>query len=148
GVPPATVAEFTLSGGGSVVNYDISLVDGFNIPMKITNNGRCGVPSCPANLNRPAPLEVKAKGGVAGCNSACAANLDGNPGAPSSSSNCCSGQYNTPDKCPSSGVAYYHYFKDACPESYAYVYDESSKTALYHCKSSRKADFTIEFCLS
>ena len=33
GEPPVTLAEFTLNGGGDQDYYDISLVDGFNLPM-------------------------------------------------------------------------------------------------------------------
>ncbi|KAJ6502908.1 thaumatin-like protein [Mycena vitilis] len=146
GVPPATVAEFTLSGGGTTDNYDVSLVDGFNIPMTITNNKNCGIPSCPANLNPgcPAPLiKLDSSGAIAGCLSACAANLDGNSG---DSANCCSGSHNTQPTCPSSGVQFYSYFKNTCPDSYAYAFDEPSGTALYHCASNLAADYTIEFC--
>ena len=34
----------------------------------------------------------------------------------------------------------------SCKNSYAYAYDESSKTALFTCPSSKKADYTITFC--
>ena len=49
GLPPATLAEFTLASGG-LDNYDISMVDGGNIPVEIipnssdydcTTNGNC-----------------------------------------------------------------------------------------------------------
>ncbi|KAJ7876025.1 thaumatin-like protein [Mycena leptocephala] len=151
GVPPATVAELTLSGGGTTDNYDVSLVDGFNIPMTVTNTVGCCAPSCPVDLNPgcPSPLIVRDAGGaIAGCDSACAANLDGNPDSylTYDSPNCCSGSHNTPATCPSSGVQFYSYFKNACPNSYAYAYDESSGTALCHCDSSLGADYTIEFC--
>lgn len=51
GVPPASVAEWTLEGDGNLDYYDVSLVDGFNIPMTVTNNQGCGVASCPVDLN-------------------------------------------------------------------------------------------------
>lgn len=68
GVPPATLTEFTLSGSGNVDYYDgmdhmyhdvvphvlndspVSLVDGYNLPVRINNNVGCGVPSCPVDL--------------------------------------------------------------------------------------------------
>ncbi|KIJ61526.1 hypothetical protein HYDPIDRAFT_96439, partial [Hydnomerulius pinastri MD-312] len=62
------------------------------------------------------------------------------------SANCCTGQYDTAATCPSSGVAYYSYFKDNCPNSYCYAYDESSGTALWTCDSSLNAEYTITFC--
>lgn len=65
---------------------------------------------------------------------------------PANSANCCSGSHDIPATCPNSGVAFYHYFKVACPNSYAYPYGESSGTALWYCASSRDADYTIKFC--
>jgi hypothetical protein len=66
GVPPATVAEWTLEGDGFKDYYDgtittysasidtnlsaVSLVDGFNLPMKITTNVNCPVASCGVDL--------------------------------------------------------------------------------------------------
>lgn len=62
------------------------------------------------------------------------------------SPNCCTGDYDTAATCPSSGVEYYSYFKDNCPNSYCYAYDESSGTALWTCDASLEADYTITFC--
>lgn len=51
GVPPATLAEFTLGGtSGNPDYYDVSLVDGYNLPVSITNNVNCGVADCPVDL--------------------------------------------------------------------------------------------------
>ncbi|KAG8712976.1 hypothetical protein FRC09_019252, partial [Ceratobasidium sp. 395] len=141
GVPPATVAEWTLQGDGNRDFYDVSLVDGYNLPMRITNNVGCHVADCPVDLgpNCPAPLKgpYDSTGFPVGCKSACFANLDGNQ---ANSGNCCSGSHNTPATCPPSGVQYYSYFKNACPNSYVYAYDESSGTALWTCDSGKKAD--------
>jgi hypothetical protein len=38
------------------------------------------------------------------------------------------------------------YFKQNCPNAYAYAYDESSESALFTCKSSDEASFTVSFC--
>ncbi|KAJ3504489.1 hypothetical protein NLJ89_g7910 [Agrocybe chaxingu] len=147
GVPPATLAEWTLEGDGNRDFYDVSLVDGYNLPARITNNVGCPVTDCPVDLgpNCPEPLRgpVDSTGFPLGCRSACEANLDGNQ---ANSPNCCSGSFSTPDRCPSSGVAFYSYFKSNCPNSYAYAYDESSGTALWTCDSSLKADYTLTFC--
>ncbi|EIW74277.1 thaumatin-like protein [Coniophora puteana RWD-64-598 SS2] len=144
GVPPASLAEFTLDANG-VDYYDVSLVDGYNLPVEITNTGGCSVASCPVDLgpNCPAALQgpYDSTGFPVGCKSACDANLDGDP---SNSANCCSGQYDTAATCPPSGVAYYSYFKDNCPNSYCYAYDESSGTALWTCSSM--PDYTVTFC--
>ncbi|TFK31574.1 thaumatin [Crucibulum laeve] len=58
--------------------------------------------------------------------------------------NCCSGSHNTPATCPSSGVAFYSYFKGNCPKAYAYPYDDP--TSLFTCDSNLKADYTLTFC--
>ncbi|CEL53127.1 Pathogenesis-related protein 5 OS=Arabidopsis thaliana GN=At1g75040 PE=1 SV=1 [Rhizoctonia solani AG-1 IB] len=147
GVPPVSLAEWTLSGDGNRDFYDVSLVDGYNLPMSITNNVGCPVADCPVDLGPNCPDPIKgpfdSSGFPVGCKSACSANLDGNP---ANSPNCCSGDYSTPDTCPASGVQYYDYFKGNCPNSYAYAYDESSGTALWTCDSGLNADYTLTFC--
>ncbi|KAI0356836.1 Osmotin, thaumatin-like protein [Trametes cingulata] len=147
GVPPATVAEWTLQGDGNRDFYDVSLVDGYNLPMAITNSVNCPVADCPVDLgpNCPAPIQgpFDSTGFPVGCKSACAANLDGNP---TDSANCCSGSHDTAATCPSSGVQYYSYFKGNCPNAYAYAFDESSGTALWTCDSGQNADYTLTFC--
>jgi hypothetical protein len=35
GVPPVTLAEITLNGAGGKDFYDVSLVDGFNVPVQV-----------------------------------------------------------------------------------------------------------------
>ncbi|VDC04533.1 unnamed protein product [Peniophora sp. CBMAI 1063] len=141
GVPPATVAEFTLVPDGAD-NYDVSLVDGFNIPVEVTVTAGCPTASCTVDLdpNCPANLQLKdASGTIVGCKSDCLAT--GDPAA------CCAGTYASgPDTCPTSGVPDYDYFKSACPDSYVYAYDEPSGTALWTCPGSSAADYTITFC--
>jgi hypothetical protein len=123
-VPPATIAEWTLSGDDGSDNYDVSLVDGYNLPMSITNNKGCPVADCPVDLGPSCPSPLKgpydSSGFPVGCKSACVANLSGDP---TNSPNCCSGSYDTPATCPSSSVAYYSYFKSNWPNTYAYAYD-------------------------
>ncbi|KAJ7791815.1 Osmotin thaumatin-like protein [Mycena olivaceomarginata] len=125
GVPPATLAEFNFNGGGTDF-FDVSLVDGYNLPMRIDNNVGCGIPSCPVDLGPNCPAAQKgpfdASGFPVGCRSAC-----------------------TPT-CPSSGVTNYHYFKDNCPNAYAFAYDEPSGTALWTCPTNKNAAYTITFC--
>lgn len=147
GVPPATAAEFTLSTDSNKDFYDVSLVDGFNLPMRITNNVGCPVAECPVDLGPSCPSQLQgpfdSSGSSVGCKSACFANLDGNQG---DSGNCCSGSHNTAATCPPSGVAFYSYFKNNCPNSYVYAYDESSGTALWTCNAALNADYTVTFC--
>ncbi|KAJ7729164.1 thaumatin [Mycena metata] len=148
GVPPATLAEFKFKGAGNKDYYDVSLVDGYNLPMRIDNNVGCGIPSCPVDLGPKCPGDQKGpfdkNGFPVGCKSACT--VDALNGHAANSPNCCSGTHNTPATCPASGVRNYHYFKDNCPNAYAFAYDEPSGTALWSCPSDKNAAYTITFC--
>ncbi|KAL6571247.1 hypothetical protein OROHE_002890 [Orobanche hederae] len=59
GQPPLTLAEYTLNGGNNLDYYDISVIDGFNIPMAFgsTNGGctqlRCADAQCPDAYHQP-----------------------------------------------------------------------------------------------
>ncbi|KAA1473934.1 thaumatin-like protein [Dentipellis sp. KUC8613] len=149
GVPPATIAQFSLSNDfvHGTDFYDVSVVDGFNIPMNISTAADCPAAECALDLNIgcPAPLAgpKDSSGKNVGCKSACAAGLSADP---NDSSNCCTGSHSTPATCPASGVEYYDYFKDNCPWSYVYAYDESSGTALRNCAGSFQTDYTVTFC--
>ena len=68
GASPATLAEFTLEGGESQTYYDISLVDGYNLPLAIVMlpNGNSQLenmsqsetnPSCVASVGDIAPQD-------------------------------------------------------------------------------------------
>ncbi|BFG39279.1 hypothetical protein CerSpe_255530 [Prunus speciosa] len=132
--PPATLAEFTL-GSGSQDFYDVSLVDGYNLPMIVEGSGgsgTCASTGCATDLNRRCPAELKVDGGGA-CKSACDA--FGTP------EYCCSGEYGSPSTCKPS--MYSQLFKSACPKSYSYAYDDASST--FTCTG---ADYTITFCAS
>ncbi|XP_034588374.1 thaumatin-like protein [Setaria viridis] len=66
GKPPATLAEFTIGGvdAGAVDFYDVSVVDGFNVPMDLkclTAGGdpiRCRDPGC-ADGSHPGDARVR-----------------------------------------------------------------------------------------
>ncbi|KAJ4847326.1 hypothetical protein Tsubulata_037255 [Turnera subulata] len=130
--PPATLAEFTL-GSGSQDFYDVSLVDGYNLPMMVDvsgGSGDCGSTGCITDLNLKCPSELRVEGGGA-CKSACDA--FGKP------EYCCNGAYNSPASCKPS--MYSEIFKSACPRSYSYAYDDATST--FTCTG---ADYTITFC--
>ncbi|XP_057794851.1 thaumatin-like protein 1 [Salvia miltiorrhiza] len=132
--PPATLAEFTI-GSGTQDFYDVSLVDGYNLPMiveAVGGSGGCGATGCVSDLNRVCPNELRAGDGQA-CKSACEA--FGNP------EYCCSGAYGSPATCRPS--VYSEMFKNACPRSYSYAYDDATST--FTCTA---ADYKITFCPS
>jgi hypothetical protein len=149
GVPPTSLAEFTLNGGGNTDYYDISLVDGYDFPLSIVpspattvpgNPYQCGSPTCTSDLlaTCPGPLQKKnASGKVIACMSACEAfNTD---------QYCCRGAYNTPQTCKSSTwpVNYPAFFKAACPTAYSYAYDDTTST--FTCNNPAP-NYTITFC--
>lgn len=55
GAPPATLAEFTLSGSQDQTFYDLSVVDGYNLPMAIMvlSNGNSQLQSIPGSQTNP-----------------------------------------------------------------------------------------------
>jgi Thaumatin family len=62
--PPATLAEFTLDGSGGMDFYDVSLVDGYNVPMLVVPQGGSGAGNCTAtgclvDLNSACPTDLK-----------------------------------------------------------------------------------------
>ncbi|XP_021300882.1 pathogenesis-related protein 5 [Herrania umbratica] len=131
-IPPATLAEFTL-GSGSQDFYDVSLVDGYNLPMIVEGSGGsgdCATTGCVSDLNKKCPSELRIDGGGA-CKSACDA--FGNP------EYCCSGAFNSPAACKPS--MYSEVFKSACPKSYSYAFDDATST--FTCTG---ADYSITFC--
>jgi len=72
GRPPATLAEFTIPQNG-LTFYDVSLVDGYNLQMRVTGNG-CPTVGCTSDLNAicPGPLQQKdSSGRVVACRSDC-----------------------------------------------------------------------------
>ncbi|XAR69162.1 hypothetical protein NMG60_11000649 [Bertholletia excelsa] len=139
GIPPVTLAEFTLATGGGKDYYDVSIVDGFNLPVSVApsgGNGRCSATGCPADINRRCPPELAVEnadgGGAIGCKSACLAF--------NQPQYCCTGAYNSPGTCKPTN--YSLAFKQQCPESYSYAYDD--KTSLFACSGG--PDYLITFC--
>ncbi|GLJ41582.1 hypothetical protein SUGI_0860460 [Cryptomeria japonica] len=123
GAVPATLAEYTQSDQDY---YDVSLVDGFNIPLSINpTNTQCTAPACKANVNAVCPAELKVTGG---CKSACVAF--------ETDQYCCTGSY--ANSCPATN--YSMIFKQQCPQAYSYAKDD---TATFACPSG--TDYSIVF---
>lgn len=140
GVPPTSLAEFTLDGGGNVDYYDVSLVDGYDLPIGITaDGGQCGAPTCVADLLASCPGELQVRDGagrLVACASACERfNTD---------QYCCRGAYGSPQTCNPAAwpVNYAAIFKRACPNEYSYAYDDTSST--FTCGGA--PGYHITFC--
>lgn len=137
GVPPATVVEMTLGTMESSLHYyDVSLVDGFNVPVSMAPVGSsagCGVAACEADLNIccPTNLIVKRQGKVVACKSACI--------AAKSDRYCCTGEFANPKSCKP--TIFSTLFKAICPRAYSYAYDDS--TGLKTCRAPH---YVITFC--
>lgn len=133
GSPPATIADFTL---GEPDYYDVSLVDGFNLPIAIravNGTGNCSTAGCDEDLRQNCPPELAAKDNnkVIACRSACDAfNTD---------EYCCRGIYGSPATCLPSN--YSKIFKQVCPAAYSFAHDDP--TSLMTCS---QADFIVTFC--
>uniref|UniRef100_A0A453LGC7 Thaumatin-like protein n=1 Tax=Aegilops tauschii subsp. strangulata TaxID=200361 RepID=A0A453LGC7_AEGTS len=130
--PPATLVEFTLGGGGGGKEdyYDVSLVDGYNVPVVVEPSAAgCPATGCLVDLNERCPPELRA---AEGCRSACEA-FD-------RPEYCCSGAFGGPDTCRPS--AYSQAFKAACPRAYSYAYDDATST--FTCAAS--AAYSVTFC--
>ncbi|CAA2934526.1 Hypothetical predicted protein [Olea europaea subsp. europaea] len=137
GVPPATVVEMTLGTPTNPIHYyDVSLVDGFNLPVSMIPIGGgvgCGVAACEADVNVccPSNLVVTKEGKVVGCRSACLATGE--------AKYCCTGEFANPNTCKPTAFA--HLFKAICPRAYSYPYDES--TGLKKCRAQQ---YVVTFC--
>ncbi|KAJ1295760.1 hypothetical protein BS78_01G247600 [Paspalum vaginatum] len=144
GAPPATLVEVSLHaepGRGS--SFDVSLVDGYNLPVAVSAAGdpsRCAIAGCAKNVNAlcPPELQVTAAGAngtaVVACKSACLAF--------GADAFCCRGAYATPAACRAS--VYSRMFKDACPAYYSYAYDTAAATPT----GCRAQEYLITFCPS
>ncbi|OAY34222.1 pathogenesis-related thaumatin-like protein 3.5 [Manihot esculenta] len=134
GEPPASLVEFTLNS--PIDYYDVSLVDGFNLPVSVVPSGGgagCKAAECVSVLNKKCPgsLQLKWNGQVVACKSGCLAF--------EKPEYCCTGAYSSPQTCKPTN--YSKVFKTACPKAYSYAYDDASST--FTCKG---ANYWIRFC--
>ncbi|MDN3351327.1 thaumatin family protein [Actinomadura sp. DC4] len=146
GALPATLGEFNLDAWQDMDFYDVSLVDGSNLPMYINHTGGtpdkisstgCVSAGCTKDANDTCPrtLRVTHDGAVVACRSACVAlNTD---------QTCCRGQWAPRSRCrpsewPIDSAAL---FKHAEPAAYSYVNDDA--TSVFTCKGS--CDYRITF---
>ena len=132
---PATLAEYNLNAWDGLDFYDVSMVDGSNLPMWInTTSGStpdkvsptgCVAAGCTTAVDCPAALQVQAGGNVVACQSACARF--------GTDQYCCRGAWASRQACNPAQwpVDYAAVFKKA--EPYAYSYSDDDATSTYTC---------------
>ncbi|KAF5737512.1 Thaumatin-like protein 1a [Tripterygium wilfordii] len=138
-IPPASLVEFTLAPDNGKDFFDLSLVDGFNLPLTITPQGgsgpNCTTTRCQGDVNSvcPSELAIKGSGGdVIACKSACLALNE--------PQYCCTGSFGSPDTCKPSNSS--NIFKGMCPQAYSYAYED--RTSTFTCSGG--ANYDIVFC--
>ncbi|KAK9922157.1 hypothetical protein M0R45_030637 [Rubus argutus] len=130
--------EMNIVGCGGKDFYDVSLVDGFNLPVSVTplgGNGDCWTSSCRADVNAICPNELQSKranGSVVGCKSACTAFHE--------PKYCCTPPNDKPETCPPTD--YSSKFSQQCPDAYSYAYDDKKGT--FTCSGG--PNYAITFC--
>jgi hypothetical protein len=138
-----SLAEFALNQSAGRDFYDVSLVDGYNLPIfintinssqpdPISANGCINRPAssgpsgCMSDVNAACPQELQVKnssGQVIACTSACIAFK--------TDQYCCTGAYGSTSTCDHTAwpVDYaYNIFKEAQPYAYSYAFDDASST--------------------
>jgi hypothetical protein len=132
GAIPATLAEFNLNSWHNLDFYDVSLVDGSNLPMYINitkgstkdpiSSKGCSPAGCTSTVDCPTELQIHAGGATVGCESPCAMfNTD---------QYCCRAQWAPRSACLPTDwpVNYAAIFKKAEPFAYSYVDDDATST--------------------
>ena len=125
---PNTLAEYSLNQFQNKDFVDISLVDGFNVPMEFsaTSGGGCNKNGmrCTADINGQCPTQLKAPGG---CNNPCTV-------------------FKTNEYCCNSGSCgptnLSRFFTDRCPDAYSYPKDDA--TSLFTCNGG--SNYRVVFC--
>ena len=132
---PTTLAEYDLDAWDNLDFYDVSMVDGSNLPMYINwTGGRgkdqiardgCAPSGCTRSVQCPRALQVRARGVVVACISACARF--------GTDQYCCRGPWSSRANCQPAQrpIDYAAVFKKAEPYAYSYVDDD--KTSVFTC---------------
>jgi hypothetical protein len=136
---PSSLAELTLTSSATGLDfYDVSLVDGFNLPIELAALGHmpdaghpydCGAPTCAVDLNascQPAFQDTSAGAVIACANDACRVLGDNDAS---------SGACVYPNQ-------YTEFFKNACPTAYSYPSDDPTST--FTCRGQN--DYAVVFC--
>ncbi|MHA6765301.1 thaumatin family protein [Streptacidiphilus sp. PAMC 29251] len=133
---PTTLGEFTFDAFDNLDFYDVSMVDGSNLPMYINvshtvttdpvSAAGCYKGACTKPIVCPSAMQAVSGGQVIGCKPPCAA-FGGD-------TYCCRGAWAGRDNCVPSKwpVDYTQVFKKAEPYAYSYAFDDSATMA---CKA-------------
>ncbi|XP_020163671.1 alpha-amylase/trypsin inhibitor [Aegilops tauschii subsp. strangulata] len=132
GQAPNTLAEFGLNKYMNLDFFDISLIDGYNVPMSFLpapGSPGCpkGGPQCPRVITPHCPNELRAAGG---CNNACTVFKEDRY--------CCTGS--AANNC--GPTDYSRFFKGQCSDAYSYPKDDATST--YTCPGG--TNYQVIFC--
>ncbi|WP_259464458.1 thaumatin family protein [Streptomyces sp. TLI_171] len=128
--PPTTLGEFAFDAYAGLDFYDVSMVDGSNLPMYVNishttttdpvSPSGCYHGVCTTEVDCPRAMQASADGRVVGCKPPCAA-FGGD-------AYCCVKQWAGRENClPSKWpVDYTQVFKKAAPYAYSYAFDDSA----------------------
>lgn len=132
GAPPVTLAEYSFQGVDNMGFFDVSVVDGFNVPIEFKGtSSRCNkVIKCRGDINGLCPTELRHPGG---CNHPCTVFKN--------AQFCCTSSSSTATNCGRT-TAYFKFFKDLCPDAYSYSLDDAATT--FSCPTG--TDYKIVFC--
>ncbi|WOL15356.1 hypothetical protein Cni_G24137 [Canna indica] len=125
GTPPNTLVEFALNQFSNRDFFDISLADGFNVPVNfIPDSTSCRGTRCAADINGQCPEKLRAPGG---CNHPCTV-------------------FKTDEYCCTSSCApneYFRFFKKNCPDAYI-IYPQDGPASTMFCPGG--TNYTVVFC--
>ncbi|KAJ6500259.1 thaumatin [Mycena vulgaris] len=97
--PPHPWQNSTSVPAAPIFTTAMSLVDGYNLPVRIDNTAGCPIPECAVDVGPNCPATLKgpfdSTGFPVGCKSACL--VDALNGNAANSPNCCSGSFDTPE---------------------------------------------------
>ncbi|KAF8087067.1 hypothetical protein N665_0600s0016 [Sinapis alba] len=144
-VPPATLAEFNLAIDGGNDYYDVSVINGYNLPVLVTpENVTCKSIGCVVDIKKTCPTElwinrtdIRSNDPYA-CKTSCQINQ--------TRELCCVGLYVAdndvvpPEQCKR--TIYSETFNRECPGAYSYAYDTDIST--FTCPYS--SNFVVQFC--
>ncbi|MFD4560741.1 thaumatin family protein [Streptomyces sp. NPDC058469] len=128
--PPTTLGEFTFDAYAGMDFYDVSMVDGSNLPMYINishtttvdpvSSSGCYKGVCTSDVACPTAMRATSGGQVVGCKPPCAA-FGGD-------TYCCRGAWAGRDNCVPAKwpVDYTQVFKRAAPYAYSYAFDDGA----------------------